>query len=268
MSRSRAWTFTVNNPDVSELADWDCEYRIYQLEVGESGTPHFQGYVYFRSLKTLVGVRRLAPTGHWEMAKGTAEQNKHYCSKEPRLAGPYESGTMPRQGQRNDLRAVAESVLESGTLDSVPADYLVRYHRGFRELLSGTFRARTEPPTVYWFWGPTGSGKSRAAHESCDPDEQYWAFSAKWWDGYRQEPTVVIDDLRSDNWPFQYLLRLLDRYPMTVETKGGTVKFNSPTIYITAPGPPDFMYQEKHGTDCVSQLTRRITEVREFILPN
>ena len=62
---------------------------------------------------------------------------------------------------------------------------------------------------------------------------------------------------------FSELLRLLDRYPMQVETKGGSVAFNSPLIIITAPQSPMDMWSGRTQED-LQQLLRRITEVRFF----
>lgn len=49
MSKSNAvnWCFTINNPE--GLLDFDTlpphKYCVYQEEIGENGTLHFQGYV-------------------------------------------------------------------------------------------------------------------------------------------------------------------------------------------------------------------------------
>lgn len=57
-NRSRSWLFTINNPNdandaiVKAMAkgepEW-VEYFVAQMEVGESGTPHWQGYVYAKT---------------------------------------------------------------------------------------------------------------------------------------------------------------------------------------------------------------------------
>lgn len=47
------WVFTVNNPE-EQLSPqfWeDCRLAAWQLEMGEEGTPHFQGYVEFNRRK-------------------------------------------------------------------------------------------------------------------------------------------------------------------------------------------------------------------------
>ena len=52
--QTRAWCFTLNNPVRDEPVpatedpkQWGASYLVYQLEKGESGTPHYQGYLYF-----------------------------------------------------------------------------------------------------------------------------------------------------------------------------------------------------------------------------
>jgi len=49
--KRNAWFFTLNNPEAwpLDLDTWRRKpvYLVYQLEVGEEGTPHLQGYAYF-----------------------------------------------------------------------------------------------------------------------------------------------------------------------------------------------------------------------------
>jgi len=74
---------------------------VYQKEKGEEGgNVHFQGYVVYKNARALVGVRKVLPTAHWEIAKGDADQNRVYCTKDDtRLAGtaPSEFGVKPSQ---------------------------------------------------------------------------------------------------------------------------------------------------------------------------
>lgn len=59
--------------------------------------------------------------------------------------------------------------------------------------------------------------------------------SALWWDGYIGQKTVVLDDFRPWWCPFSFLLRILDRYPIRVQVKGGFVNFVPEKIIITTP---------------------------------
>lgn len=47
---------------------------VLQLEKGEEGTPHFQGYVVFKQQKTLGGVRLVNGQAHWGARIRTHEQ--------------------------------------------------------------------------------------------------------------------------------------------------------------------------------------------------
>lgn len=87
-SQSRKYCFTRNNPDAEhyallELLGPNVTYLCYQDEVGENGTPHIQGFVYFPTNKRFNAVQLLLPAGsHIEAARGTAEQAAAYCRKE------------------------------------------------------------------------------------------------------------------------------------------------------------------------------------------
>lgn len=92
MSRGVRWVFTLNNyteDDVSRLGrlggDLDrsgVSYLCYGREVGESGTPHLQGFVILSRRRHLAGVRELISTrGHFEICRGTPQQASDYCKK-------------------------------------------------------------------------------------------------------------------------------------------------------------------------------------------
>jgi len=84
----RRCCFTLNNPNntILKLIEKICDERQYKYcigeEVGESGTPHLQGYIEFPSPKTFGTIQRLLPGAHIERAKGTRKQNLTYCKKE------------------------------------------------------------------------------------------------------------------------------------------------------------------------------------------
>lgn len=108
----------------------------------------------------------------------------------------------------------------------------------------------------------TGSGKSREAYQQY-PHGYYKMPTSKWWDGYDRHEVVIIDDYRRDLCSFGELLRLFDRYPLLVETKGGTVNFVAKTIVITTPKAPKETWDGRSDED-IKQLLRRIESVRYF----
>lgn len=85
-SRARGFCFTANNYTEElfllllnyTLASYVCIGK----EVGDSGTPHLQGYFRFVNCVRFSTLKKAFPTVHFEVARGTAEQNITYCSKE------------------------------------------------------------------------------------------------------------------------------------------------------------------------------------------
>lgn len=106
--------FTLNNytdVDVARLATLGSSdairYLVFGREVGDSGTPHLQGFVIweavkrFRAAKALIGDRCFL-----EPARGKSEQARDYCKKENDFE---EYGEFPgKQGKRTDLESFAE----------------------------------------------------------------------------------------------------------------------------------------------------------------
>lgn len=110
MAESKFWCFTLNNPteDVEQhvgefLESADVAYGIFGREVGESGTPHLQGFVILNRSRRLSFLRNKFQA-HWTRrhARSTNEQARDYCKKD----GDFEEfGTFveQRQGHRSDL---------------------------------------------------------------------------------------------------------------------------------------------------------------------
>ena len=71
---------------------------------------------------------------------------------------------------------------------------------------------------------------------------------------------VLIDEFRGDLCKFGELLKLLDIYPYTVETKVGSPQIQATTFYITSCKPPEEVYNS-HKEERVDQLLRRLTTV-------
>ena len=144
----------------------------------------------------------------------------------------------------------------------------IKYHRGIGALKMHLQTPRDFLTTCEVFWGPTGSGKSRACSEAADSDDVYWLSnemcrnSTSWWDGYDGQTTVVLDDFYC--WlPLNTMLRMLDRYPYLVQTKGGARHFLAKRVLITSNSDPAEWYRNVSGpaAHAVHALRRRIQKV-------
>lgn len=82
------WCFTLNNytdqdEEMLRTLSWGTKYLVYGHEVGESGTPHLQGFVTFQTNQRFKAVKKFLPDGcHIEKARGTAWEAAQYCKKD------------------------------------------------------------------------------------------------------------------------------------------------------------------------------------------
>lgn len=274
MSRSRGYCFTINNPtDDTVPQNWPYEYLVYQKEEAPTTkTPHLQGYVYFKNARSLTQMKKLDAGAHWTPARGTAVENKKYCTKdEGRLSGPWELGALPVQGKRSDLDGLKQALKENKDMSYIQenffGDYL-KYARNIEKVANLISPPRNWQMQIEVIWGATGVGKTRQAAE--ENPKAYWKSKGLWWDGYLNEEVVVIDEYYG--WfPWDYMLRLTDRYPMRVETKGGCVQFVAKKIIFTSNSDPKDWYPNmtaKYGWDpTTNPLCRRISKVTHIESP-
>lgn len=127
--------------------------------------------------------------------------------------------------------------------------------------------------TVKWYYGETGTGKTRTAIEECLKEYgDYWKWNGtfQWFDGYNAHKAVIIDDFRRQDVKFNFMLQLFDIYPMKVPIKGGFVDWVPELIIVTCPvdSREAWQWYDKDGEvqdwDCIEQLERRITEHKLF----
>lgn len=294
--RSRRFALTLNNFVEEDKAKFkslpNTRYRCYGVE-GVNRTPHLQCYLELpRSRQlTIVGLRKEI-TQHWgsecrfhiEIAVHDGATNRNYCQKESNEfwedgEQPIGNGNTRGQGKRSDLDEVCSRVKSGASFVDVAQicpKAVIKYHRGIRVLMKTLqYTVRSLPTKGYWCWGPTGSGKSRWAF-SLTPNSTYVKDPmSRFFCGYAQEETVIVDDFRPNKEiPFSFLLRLADRYPMSVQVKGeDSVQFNSKRIVITCPHNIDetFRHLDFLSDGDLAQLKRRFTEVNfagDSIVPN
>lgn len=274
--------FTLNNyteADINNLkqlvATGAVKYVRFQQEIGESGTPHLQGWCQksngstFPAWKRILGSERY----HVEPRRGSVESCETYCTKEDtRQPGtePWAAGELPAAGHRSDIDGVATLALNldvawRDVATSDPGTFC-KYHRGLAALRSAVTTHRTKPTRVFWCYGDTGHGKTRWCNTVTDPDRTFWKEGeTKWFCGYDpvQHPDVVIDDFRASSLQFTKMLRLFDQYPMSVEGKGSSVPFRAERVFVTTPLPPHETYAGQTDEN-LQQLARRLCCVLWF----
>ena len=132
------------------------------------------------------------------------------------------------------------------------------------ELLKYYEKKRDWVPNVKWYYGSTGTGKTKAAYDEYN-GKDFWRSSKnlKWWEGYDAHENVLIDEFRADFCTFHELLEILDRYDYRVECKGGSRQLLAKNIIITSNKHPKDIFEHRCEED-IEQLMRRISSVKCF----
>lgn len=245
---SRKFIFTICNPTASDdLAlkegNPDIKYIYYGSELAPTtGTPHYQGWVVLTKVARVPACGRiLGGRASVRIMRGSPDQNKTYCSKDGDVRSWGEAP--PGQGKRADLDTLRDGLRAGQTLvELADGDHfgsVVRYHRGLSWYAAMVQKPRTHKTKGIIYWGVTGAGKSTSVHEQA-PDA-FWLMSSRatpWWCGYRGQSDVVIDEFGYGQLSYSFVLRLLDRFPLRVETKGGSVQFVALRVWFTSNRDP------------------------------
>jgi len=264
---ARTWgPNTLNNytdADVEMIQSWapDVTRLLLSKEIGEEGTPHLQFSMTFKTVKRLSSLKKLCSRVHWEIARVDSDVYL-YCKKDgSQVVCNIDNRT---QGKRRDVDAAYDAVINKRTraqfYQERPSYQAIRVY----EKVSVDMHEPEgwSPKTVEWFYGATGTGKTRAAWERYG-ESLYVVTNVRWFDGYIGQETILIDDHRAADVAWGELLRLLDSYPLRREVKGGHVWLAHRRVVITAPCTFEEMYSYQSPTE-LSQLARRITRVEQF----
>lgn len=259
--KSQCWCFTLNNwseEQYEKIIAFPCDYMIVGKEVGEEGTPHLQGYIRKKTQIRFNSLKKMMPQAHFEIAKGTPEQNIKYCSKEGDFV---EIGERPvGQGKRTDIELVRDTIKTTGKIASVVeiatnlqqikmAEIMIKYIEPKRDY----------KPNVIWLYGASGLGKTRKALEMFPNAFRKSNSTGLWWDGYDAHQDVIIDDVKNEDQKYYLtLLELLDRYECRIQVKGGTRQFLARNIVLTSLWHPGRLFG---AFDDAVEIERRIDQI-------
>jgi len=228
--------FTINNPGVFRPAfdKGSMAYLVWQVERGEQGTEHIQGYCRFakklrlRTIQPLLGGH-----AHVLIARGTEQQCKDYCTKDDtRISAGEEHGTFDpkagEKGRRSDLEAIAAKCAAGQTLKVIAAAHpgdMIRYASGIavlHELLA------PKPPvertvTVTVLWGPSGTGKTHRVRTSGSALVTGGIYVVKPgrgpWDRYQGEQTILFDEFNWNKWEIFDMNQYLDKWDCPLDCR-------------------------------------------------
>lgn len=215
-----------------------------QMEEGtNTGYRHYQCFGITGSQCRISAIKKFLPTAHIEATRSKAAET--YCIKDDTAIEGTRFSLGTRPFKRNDLddwdRILASA--KKGEFDDIPANVLIGHYRNLKNIAAENSSAPAIEKTCTVYWGPTGTGKSRRAWGEASLEAYPKDPCTKFWDGYRGQTNVVIDEFRGSI-SISHMLRWLDRYPVLVEVKGSSTVFKATHIWITSNLHPKDWYKD------------------------
>lgn len=254
--RSQGWCFTINNPtdedDLTPLKDVS-RYGVAGLEVGDEGTTHIQGFIYFATKRSLSQMKKLLPRAHLEVMRGSWEQASDYCKKENNF---HEWGEPPMSKKRKgelgkEFWEEQLSLAKQGRIEECSPRLQITHDQALSRIAAKYAPLPAELDVSdnhhQWFYGPTGTGKSRRARDLYSP--LYLKGCNKWWSRYKDEKNVLIEDFDKRHEMLGHFLKLwADRYPFAAESKGGELTIRPNLIIVTSNWHPKEIWPNEPET--------------------
>lgn len=232
----KRWCFTQNNytsediEKISSIVLELCNIAIIGEEVGESGTPHLQGYIEFKVKSRALGVFSMFRNIHWEKAKSTRLINFQYCSKDAKLVLQF-GYRLPRE-----VRILRYEQLFPWQID-----------------ICNILGTEADDRTIYWYWSEEGCvGKTTFCKyltmkhgaiclHGKGADVRNGVVSYKEANG--DTPHIVLFPIpRSFNTEYlsyEALENIKDMYFYSGKYEGGMVCGNPPHLIVFANEPPE-----------------------------
>lgn len=128
---------------------------------------------------------------------------------------------------------------------------------------------------LYWFFGPTGTGKSRRVKDIISERiineeikmNEITIINCFTSSGFAigminyKSKILILDEFRGDFLKFSELLKIIDG--TTINVKGSEVYLHFEEIYVTSCYNPYNVYRHLGTTDSIKQLLRRVTECKQ-----
>lgn len=279
----RAWVFTVNNyngVDVAKLGELGrhprTKYMIFSEEVAPCTlTPHLQGYIQYKSPKCYSSVRKdfeCSSTAWLSWAKASPAVNRMYILKtrpgDPKPNEKYHEFGEPPKGGKEHQQAERErygtacEFAKAGQFDEIDPDLYVRYYSTWKRMFDDHVIAR-DLPTIdgelehEWIYGPAGTGKSRNARERYP--NAYLKLCNKWWDGYKGEEVVIIEDYDKRHDGLAHHMKIWgDRFPFLAEVKGSAMKIRPRKIIVTSNYAPSEIWTSASDLEPMERRYKQI----------
>lgn len=298
-TKSRKYQITINNPlehgfthqqinDTMKSVNY--LYYCFSDEIGaEEQTPHTHLYFVCKNAIRFSTVKKLFPTSHIEVARGSSQDNRDYIRKEGKylnsdkketnLPNTFEEyGEMPLDKSSKNEK-VSEQVLEmledensitdiikkfpsyatkSNQLEKTRQLFIEENHSGWRNL------------EVTYISGETATGKTRYVMDTYGYSNVYKITNYKNpFDNYDCQDVILFDEFRS-SLPLADMLQYLDGYPCRLPARFADKIALYTKVFIVSNIALEEQYPNVQITEPKSwnAFIRRINNIKRFVRNN
>lgn len=294
--RSRKWLITINNPIekgytheilrglIAETKQ--CVYWCMSDETGlDTGTYHTHVYLACSSAVRFSVLFKRFEGAHFDVARGTSEDNRNYVFKIGKWANDKkvetnhqdtheEDGEMPieRQGARNDLTdlydMVKQGLSDFEILEIAPQFmlHMDKIERCRQTVMEEKFKTTWRDLHVTYIYGETGSGKTRSVMDKYGYDKVFRVTDYEHpFDGYKSQSVIVFEEFRS-NLRIGDMLNYLDGYPVELRCRYANKVACFTDVFIISNISLRDQYRDVQRQQCETwdAFLRRIHEVQIF----
>lgn len=251
MGRIRTYAgCTLNNPtedEIEKLRNLDeskFKWAIFALETGEEGTEHVQAAWSFKHAKTFEATKKFLGSNRWhfEEMRSTAFSAYAYCFKGEQSKEDWESEGIDGEtyGKNvNIIQKYGKNPEKGDGKECIWTEILGAIQNGWKnyeicakwpsvamrcQAALDRYRLEWESSQAEWrdvkveyWWGPTGTGKTRQAlydENGKFRTDVYRATNSKHpFDKYDGQDVLVIEEFRSQ-WSCRDMLNWLDGHPL------------------------------------------------------
>jgi hypothetical protein len=292
---ARKWQITVNNPnDKGFTHEYIKEvmtsfkklvYWCMADEVGECGTYHTHIYMVCSSVVRFSSIKKRFQGGHFEMCRGTSQENRDYIFKLgkhekgkkaethlPETREEYGEIPVERPGQRNDLADVQDMV-ETGMSNTEIIKMTPQYSFNIDKIekMRQTFlwekhkKEKREVEVIY-VYGDTGTGKTHDIMEEHGYENVYTVTDYDHpFDGYEGQSVMLFEEFTS-SLRINAMLKHLDVYPHQLPCRySNRVAMYTKVYFATNIKLEDqYKHVQKEHPKTWYAFIRRINKVKEY----
>ena len=224
------WSWTLNNYEMEQMEQMEhllrheCEWFVFQEEVGENGTPHLQGTMKLRVKQRMTQLKKLNPKIHWEATRSVSA-SLAYCQKEKTRSG----------------RQVVYGI-------EIPEPLEIDEPYGWQLQVVDILKTKPDKRTIHWFWEPKGNVGKTTLCKYLVVKHNALMLTGKSTDMFHmlaKNPTkrtlVIVDVPRSSAGYVNYgaIEQIKNGLVFSGKYEGAQLVFNSPHVIAFANSAPD-----------------------------